>query len=114
VGLVRVLLVALYVVAALATVGAIGLAVSTMTEHAIGAIAAIMILVVTSEVADNVPQFAAVGPYLPTHWWMSFDSLLRTPIDTTTLWHGLLSFAVYTVIFCAIAWAKFTSADVTS
>jgi ABC-2 type transport system permease protein len=113
-GLVRVLLVALYVVAALAAVGAIGLAVSTMTEHAIGAIAAIMILVVSSEVADNVPQFAAVGPYLPTHWWLSFDSLLRTPIDTTTLWHGLLSFAVYTVIFCSIAWAKFTSADVTS
>jgi ABC-2 type transport system permease protein len=113
-GLVRVLLVALYVVAALAAVGAIGLAVSTMTEHAIGAIAAIMILIVTSEVTDNVPQFAAVGPYLPTHWWMSFDSLLRTPIDTTTLWHGLLSFAVYTVIFCSIAWAKFTTSDVTS
>ena len=28
--------------------------------------------------------------------------------------HGLLSFAVYIVIFGAIAWARFTSADVTS
>jgi ABC-2 type transport system permease protein len=113
-GLVRILLVALYVVAALAAIGAIGLAVSTMTEHAIGAIAAIMILVVTSEVIDNVPQFAPVGPYLPTHWWLSFDSLLRTPADTTTLWHGLLSFGIYAAIFCTIAWAKFTTADVTS
>jgi ABC-2 type transport system permease protein len=113
-GLVRVLLVTLYVVAALAAIGAIGLAVSTMTEHAIGAIAAIMILVVTSEVADNVPQFAPVGPYLPTHFWLSFDSLLRTPVDTTTLWHGLLSFAIYTVIFCSIAWARFSTTDVTS
>ena len=113
-GLVRVLLVALYIVAAMAALAAIGLAISTMTEHAIGAIAAVMIIVVTSEVADTVPQFAAIGPYLPTHWWESFDSLLRTPVDTTTLWHGLLSFAAYAVIFCLIAWARVTTSDVTS
>jgi ABC-2 type transport system permease protein len=113
-GLVRVLLVTLYVCAAMAALGAIGLAVSTFTEHAIGAIAAVMILVVASEVVDQIPQFATVAPYLPTHWWNSFDSLLRTPVDTTTLWHGLLSFGVYAAVFCAIAWARFTSGDVTS
>lgn len=113
-GLVRVLFVTLYVCAAMAALGAIGLAVSTFTEHAIGAIAAVMILVVASEVIDQIPQFAPVAPYLPTHWWNSFDALLRTPVDTTTLWHGLLSFAIYAAVFCAIAWARFTSADVTS
>jgi ABC-2 type transport system permease protein len=113
-GLVRVLLVTLYVCAAMAALGAIGLAISTFTEHAIGAIAAVMILVVASEVVDQIPQFATVAPYLPTHWWNSFDSLLRTPVDTTTLWHGMASFGVYAVLFCAIAWARFTSGDVTS
>jgi ABC-2 type transport system permease protein len=113
-GLVRVLWVTLYLCAAMAAIGAIGLAISTFTEHAIGAIAAVMILVVASEVVDNIPQFAAVAPYLPTHWWNSFDALLRTPIDTTTLWHGLLSFAVYAGLFFLIAWARFTSSDVTS
>lgn len=113
-GLLRLLLVTLYVAVAMAALGAIGLAVSTMTEHAIGAIAAIMIGVVASEVVDNVPQLAAVGPYLPTHWWLSFDSLLRAPVDTSTLLRGLLSFGVYAVIFCSFAWARFTSADVTS
>ncbi len=113
-GLLRVLFVTLYVAAAMAALGAIGLAISTLTEHAIGAIAAIAILVVTSEVVDNVPQLAAVGPYLPTHWWLSFDSLLRVPVDTSTLLKGLLSFAVYVVLFGAFAWARFTSADVTS
>src|SRR5580693_3856979 len=114
VGLVRVLWVTLYLCAAMAAIGAIGLAISTFTEHAIGAIAAVMILVVASEVVDNIPQFATVAPYLPTHWWNSFDALLRTPIDTTTLWHGLLSFGVYAVLFFLIAWARFTSSDVTS
>src|ERR1700722_1015738 len=113
-GLVRVLWVTLYICAAMAAIGAIGLAISTFTEHSIGAIAALMILVVASEVVDTIPQFAAVAPYLPTHWWSSFDALLRTPIDTTTLWHGLFSFAVYAVLFFLIAWARFTSSDVTS
>ncbi len=113
-GLVRVLLVTLYLCAAMSAIGAIGLAISTFTEHAIGAIAAIMILVVASEVVDQIPQFGSVGPYLPTHWWNMFDSLLRTPVDTSTLWHGLLSFAVYAAVFWLIAWARFTSGDVTS
>ena len=78
----RLVFVSLYVAAAMATLGMIGLAFSTLTEHAIGAIAALAIVVVTSEVVDNVPQFAAIHPYLPTHWWNSFDSLLRVPIDT--------------------------------
>jgi ABC-2 type transport system permease protein len=106
--------VTLYVCAAMSAIAAIGLAISTFTEHAIGAIAAIAILVVASEVVDQIPQFAPVGPYLPTHWWTMFDALLRTPVDTTTLEHGLASFVVYAALFWLIAWARFTSADVTS
>jgi ABC-type transport system involved in multi-copper enzyme maturation permease subunit len=113
-GLLRVLFVTLYVAGAMAALGAIGLAISTFTEHPIGAIAAILVLAVVSEIADNIPQFAVVQPYLPTHWWLFFDSLLRTPIATSDLLHGLLSFGVYAVIFCAVAWARFTSRDVTA
>jgi ABC-2 type transport system permease protein len=113
-GLLRLLFVVLYVTAAMAMLSAIGLAISSLTEHPIAAIATIMILAVSSEVADNIPQFAGVAPYLPTHWWLSFDSILRMPVDTTELAHGLLSFAVYVVIFGSIAWARFTTADITS
>lgn len=113
-GLLRVLLVTLYVAGAMAALGAIGVAISTLTEHAVGAIAALAIIVVASQVGDSVPQFAAVHPYLPTHWWTSFDALLRSPVDTTTLLHGLLSFGVYILIFGSLAWARFTSSDVTS
>ena len=113
-GLLRLLYVTLYVAAGMAALAAIGLAISTLTEHPIGAIAAVLVLAVASEVTDNVAQFAVIHPYLPTHFWLSFDSLLRAPIDTTTLVHGLLSFAVYIVIFGSLAWARFTSADVTS
>jgi ABC-2 type transport system permease protein len=113
-GLLRLLFVTLYVAAGMAALAAIGLAISTFTEHAIGAIAALAVITVASEVADNVPQFAVIQPYLPTHWWLMFDSLLRSPIDTGTMLRGLLSFAVYTILFCSIAWARFTTADITS
>ncbi|HEX6854382.1 MAG TPA: ABC transporter permease [Streptosporangiaceae bacterium] len=113
-GLVRLLLVVLYVAAAMAALGAIGLAISTFTEHPIGAIAAILVLAVASEVSDAVPQFSVIHPYLPSHWWLSFGAILRSPAGGPELTHGLLSFAAYVIIFAAIAWARFTSADVTS
>ena len=113
-GLLRLLFVTLYLAAAMAALGAIGLAISTLTEHPIGAIAAVLVIAVASEVADSVSQIDVIHPYLPTHWWLSFDSLLRVPIVWPELGHGLLSFAVYIVIFCSIAWARFTTADVTS
>jgi ABC-2 type transport system permease protein len=113
-GLLRLLFVVGYIAAAMAALGSVGLAISTFTEHAIGAIAAVLVIAVASEVADNVSQLAAVHPYLPTHWWLSFDALLRSPVAWTDLAHGLLSFAVYALIFCSVAWARFTTADVTS
>jgi ABC-2 type transport system permease protein len=113
-GLLRLLLVSLYVAAAMAALAAIGLAISTFTEHAIAAMAAILVIVVGSEVADTVPQFSIVHPYLPTHFWLSFDGLLRSPVAWSEVGHGLLSFAVYAVIFGAIAWARLGGADVTS
>ena len=113
-GLLRLLFVALYLAAAMAALGAIGLALSTFTEHPIGAIAAVLVIAVASQVMDSVSQLDVIHPYLPTHWWLSFDALLRSPVAWPELGHGLLSFGVYIVIFCSIAWARFTTADVTS
>jgi ABC-2 type transport system permease protein len=113
-GLLRLLLVTVYVAAAMAALAAIGLAISTLTEHAIGAMAAILVVVVGSEVSDSVSQFAVIHPFLPTHFWLAFDGLLRSPVDWTGLGHGLISFGAYAVIFCCVAWAQFTSKDVTS
>ena len=113
-GLLRVLFVTLYVAAAMAALGAIGLAISTFTEHTVGAMAAILVIAVASEVADSVSQIAVIHPYLPTHFWLSFDAILRVPVAWPDLLHGLLSFAVYAVIFRLVAWARFTTADVTS
>jgi ABC-2 type transport system permease protein len=113
-GVVRVLVVAIYAAVAMAALGAIGLAASTFTQHPVGAIAGVLVVVVASEIADQVPQLSGIHPILPSHFWLSWDGMFRAPIDTSGIQHGLVSFALYIVIFGAIAWARLTSADVTS
>ncbi len=112
-GLLRLLVIVGYVAAGLASLGAVGLALSTFTQHAIAVMAAILVIVIVSEILDAISQVASIHPYLPTHFWFSFDALLRMPIDWPSIWHGLASFAVYTVIFGALACARMLRADVT-
>ena len=113
-GVLRVLAVTAYASVALMSLGAVGLAASTFTQHPVGAIAGLLVLVVASEICDQVQQLSAVHAYLPTHWWLSWDGLFRSPMDLSGVATGVVSFAVYAVIFLLIAWARLTSADVTS
>lgn len=113
-GVVRILIVTAYVAVGLTALGAIGLAGSTLTQHPVGAIAGLLVVAIASEICDQVPQLSSIHSYLPTHFWLSWDGLFRSPIDWSGVTHGLVSFAVYAVIFASIAWAKFTSADVAS
>jgi ABC-2 type transport system permease protein len=113
-GLARLALIVCYVALALSALGAIGIALSTFTQHAIAVMATILVVVIVSEILDAVSQVAAIHPYLPSHFWFSFDALLRTPIAWSGVLHGLASFAAYVVIFGALAWARMRRADITS
>jgi ABC-2 type transport system permease protein len=113
-GVLRVLAVAAYAAVAMMALSAIGLAASTLTQHPVGAIAGVLVLVVASEICDQVQQLSAIHAYLPTHWWLAWDGLFRSPMDLSGVATGLVSFAVYGAIFVSIAWARLTSADVIS
>ena len=96
----------------LISLGAIGLFISTLTEQPIGATIALLLLTITSQILDQIPQLSSIHRYLPTHYWMRFDGLLRDPADYRTMLPGLLCALAYTAIFSAAAWARFTSKDV--
>ncbi len=110
----RAALVAVYVMISLAGVGAIGLFVSTLTEVPTAAIATVTVLTIVSEILDAIPQVAVIHPYLFTHPWLAFGDLLRDPVLTANLVQGVLTQLAYVVIFCAAAWARLTTRDVTS
>lgn len=112
--LVRAMLVTLYIAAMLATVGAIGVFASTLTEVPMGAMAAAATITVISQILDTIPQVSVIHEYLYTHWWLAFGDLLRDPVPVDDIGAGLLTQAAYVAVFGTLAWARFTTRDVTS
>jgi ABC-2 type transport system permease protein len=113
-GLVRLLLVALYVAAMMAGLAAIGLFVSTLTESPIAAMATTSVLAVLSQVLGSVPQIAWLHPWLFSHYWLDYGDLLRDPIATDGVLRGLLATAAYVVVFGLAAWSRLTTKDISS
>jgi ABC-2 type transport system permease protein len=113
-GLVRVVAVSTYIACCLASLGAVGLFVSTLTEQPIAATIATLFFSAASLILDAIPQVSWLHPYLITHHWMAFGDLLRDPVAWAGVTHGLYSAAVYVVVFFLAAWARFAGKDVTS
>jgi len=110
----RAALVALYVAASLAGLAAIGLAVSTFTEVPVGAMATTVVLAITSQILDAIPQLSWLHPWLFSHQWLAFGDLLRDPVPTGALVDGLVLQAGWTAVALSIAYARFTTRDITS
>ena len=113
-GLVRLLLISLYVAAMMAGLAAIGLFVSTLTESSIAAMATTSVLAVISQVLGSVPQVSWLHPWLFTNYWLNYGDLLRDPIATDGVVRGLLATAAYVLVFGLAAWARLTTKDVSS
>jgi ABC-2 type transport system permease protein len=109
----RVLMATIYLGLCFASLGAIGLFVSTLTEQPIGATIAVVIINVMSFILDSIPQLSWLHEWLPTHWWMSFGDVLRDPVAWSDLTRGLLTAAGYMLVFWLAAWARFSDKDVT-
>lgn len=113
-GLLRAAGVAAYVTLSLTGLVAVGLLVSTLTEVPVGAMATTIVIAVTSSVLDALPQLSAIHPYLLTHHWLDFGELLRAQVDVVTLGAGLLVQVAWVAVAGALAWSRFTTADVTA
>jgi len=113
-GLLRLLGICGYLAANLCAVGAIGLFVSSLTEQPIGAAIATMILTMGSFILDAIAELEWLHPYLLTHLWLNFGDLLRDPVGWDGVRSGLAQAGAYIVIFCAAAWARFGTKDVSS
>jgi ABC-2 type transport system permease protein len=113
-GLGRVALASTYLALAMASLGAVGLFISTLTEQPIAATIATVVFSTASFILDSIPQVSWTHPYLITHHWMDFGDLLRSPIAWDGVGQGLYVAAAYTLVFGLAAWARFAGKDVTS
>lgn len=110
----RVTLVAAYVSVSLLGLSAVGLFVSTLTEVPVGAMATTVVLSIVSQVLDTIPQVSWVHPWLFSHHWFGFADLLREPVAWASFQDNLVLQAGYVAVFGSLAWARFTTRDVTS
>lgn len=110
----RVAGIVLYVGVSMTGLVAVGLFFSTLTEVPIGAMAATVVTAVVSAVLDTLPALARIHPYLLTHHWLDFAEFLRIAPDSHVLWTGVGVQVAWVAVFGALAWSRFTTADVSS
>ena len=113
-GLGRAAGVVIFVFTDLLGLAAIAFFLSTLTEVPIGAMAGTVALVIAFAVLDSVPQLGSFRSILLTHHWLDYGDLLRSDYSITSLARNLVVPISYTAIFASAAWARLTSADITS
>ena len=95
-------------------VAAIALFLSTVTDSVLGAAFGALAALVGSEVLVTLNAAAAIQPYLPTRYWLSWIDFFRQPIFWREIQRGFGIQAVYVAVFLAAAWANFSTKDVTT
>lgn len=113
-GGIRTLAVCAFVFVDLLGLAAMALFYSTLTEVPVGAMAGVVATAIAFAVLESVPQLSSIHPILLTHHWLDFAELLRGQVHVWTLLHSTLIPLAYTAIFGSLAWARITSADITS
>lgn len=103
-----------YVALSMLGVAALALLLSTVTDSALGAALGALAFLIASTLLLSLDAAAALQPYLPTRYWLSFVDLFRDPILWRDVVRGLVLQGVYVVVFLGAAWAHFMTKDVTS
>ena len=111
---VRTLLMVLYIGWSMLGVAALSLFLSTLTDSPLGAALGGLALLVSSTVLVTLDAADVVRDYLPTRYWLAWVDLFRDPILWRDVERGVLVQGVYVAVLLGMAWASFTTKDVTS
>ena len=110
----RTVLIVLYIAWSMLGVAALSLFLSTLTDSPLGAALGGLAMLVTSTVLVTLDAADVVRDYLPTRYWLAWVDLFRDPILWRDVERGVLVQGVYVVVLLGMAWASFTTKDVTS
>jgi ABC-2 type transport system permease protein len=110
----RIIWTILYVGWSMLGVGSVALFLSTMTDSPLAAALGALAVLVSSTLLITIDAAAAVQPYLPTRYWLSFVDFFREPILWRNIQRGIALQAVYMFVLLGAAWANFASKDITS
>jgi ABC-2 type transport system permease protein len=104
----------LYIGWSMLGVASVSLFLSTLTDSALGAALGGIAVLVGSTVLVGLDAAGSINDWLPTRYWLAWVDLFRDPI----LWHdidrGVLVQALWIAVLLGMAWANFSTRDVTS
>ena len=103
-----------YVVATMAVVVALAFLFSTMTDAPLTAVGGAVVLVVVSEILDQVSALGTIRNGLPTHYWLSWLDLLVDPVDASHMTTGLLAMVPWVAVPLGLAFWNFSRKDILS
>jgi ABC-2 type transport system permease protein len=112
--LLRIVAAVLYIGWSMLALAAITLFLSTVTDSPLAAALGGLGVLVASTTLFALDAAAAIRPYIPTRYWLAFLDFFRNPILWRDIERGIALQAVYIGVFFALAWANFTTKDVTS
>ncbi len=103
-----------YITVSMLGVAAIALFLSTLTESALGAAMGALAVLVTSQVLATLEAASAIGPYLPTRYWLAWVDFFRDPVLWRDIERGAGLQLIYLAVLLGAAWANFMTRDVTN
>jgi ABC-2 type transport system permease protein len=103
-----------YVSLSMLGVAALALLLSTVSDSPLAAALGALAFLIASTLLLTLDAARALQPYLPTRYWLAFVDLFRDPVLWRDLVRGVLLQGVYVVVFLGVAWANFSTKDVTS
>ena len=110
----RLLVIVAYVCGQLLVVAALAFLLSVSVDNPLGAVGGAVMLVVVSNILDQITALDPYRHYLPTHWQYSWTDVLSSPVSWDDMLRGTGCAVIYAAIFLVIAWLRFDRKDITS
>jgi ABC-2 type transport system permease protein len=110
----RLLIVVLYISVQLIVVAALAFLLSVSVDNPLGAVGGATMLVVVSNIIDQITALDPYRKYLPTHFQFSWLDALDQHVVWDDMLRGTGVALIYAAVFAGIAWLRFDRKDITS
>lgn len=110
----RLLIIVTYVCIQLLVVASLAFLLSISVDNPLGAVGGAVLLVVVSNIVDQITALDPYRKYLPTHFNYAWVDTLSSPIRWDDMYRGTGVALVYAAVFLGAAWLRFDRKDITS
>jgi len=107
-------IIVLYVSGQMLVVAALAFLLSVSVDNPLGAVGGAVLLVVVSNILDQITALDPYRQYLPTHFNYAWLDSLNTPVVWDDMLRGTGLALAYAAVFLTVAWLRFDRKDITS